>query len=71
MEETFGEIKAERRIRGVAEAEASDVREHLVAGDGPYLTLAEAQYCVSSGSTSLAVNLSFSLYKSVHSVPTV
>lgn len=37
MEETFGEIKAERGIRGVAEA--SDVREHLVAGEGPYLTL--------------------------------
>lgn len=69
MEETFGEIKAERGIRGVAEA--SDVREHLVAGEGPYLTLAEAQYCVSSGSTSLAVNLPISLCKSVHSVPTV
>lgn len=46
--------------------EESEVRNHLVVGEGPYLTLAEDQYCVSGESRFLPVNLPISLCKSVH-----
>lgn len=47
-------LRTERGMRGVAEA--PEVRKHLVVGVGPYLMLAEAQYCASNASTFLAVN---------------
>lgn len=45
------------------------MKNHLVECEGPYLTLAEAQYCVSGASRFLPENMPISHCKLVHIKP--